>query len=109
MSNYKILVVDDEPIIVKMLEISLESKGYQVRLATNGFEAVEALLKENFDLIITDIELGDLNGIAVLRKAKDLNPMITGVVMTGNHEVSWAIEAIRAGVDDYFLKTFFSY
>ena len=106
MSNYKILVVDDEPIIVKMLEISLESKGYEVRLATKGLEAIEALHKENFDLIITDIELGDLDGIAVLKKAKDLSPMITGVVMTGNHNVSWAIEAIRAGADDYFLKPF---
>jgi len=106
MTNYKILVVDDDPIIVKILEISLESKGYQVRLAVNGCEAIEALHDENFDLIITDLEMGDPDGIAVLRKAKFLNPRVIGFVMTGNHDVSQAIRAIRAGVDDYLLKPF---
>lgn len=106
MINYKILAVDDDPIIVKIVEISLKSKGYQVRLATNGCEAIEALHDENFDLIITDLEMGDPDGIAVLRKAKFLNPRQIGVVMTGNHDVSQAIRAIRAGVDDYLLKPF---
>ena len=106
MINYKILVVDDDPIIVKILEVILESKGYQVRLAANGSEAIEALDNEKFDLVITDLEMGDPDGIAVLRKAKELDPLITGVVITGNHDVSFAIEAIKAGVDDYVLKPF---
>ena len=106
MTNCKILVVDDDPIIVKILEISLEPKGCQVKLAFNGCEAIEALYEENFDLIITDIEMGDPDGIAVLSKAKSLNPRVIGVVMTGNHDVSQAIRAIRAGVDDYLLKPF---
>lgn len=106
MINYKILAVDDDPIIVKILEISLKSEGYQVRPATNGCEAIEALNNENFDLIITDFEMGQPDGIAVLKKAKDLNPLVMGIVMTGNHDVSYAIRAIRAGVDDYILKPF---
>lgn len=86
MSNFKILAVDDDPIIRKILETTLESGGYQVILAADGSEAVAVLHKENFDLVITDLQMGDPDGFAVLNKAKDLNPLIQRIVITGNQD-----------------------
>lgn len=106
MSNFKILAVDDDPIIRKILETTLESGGYQVILAADGSEAVAVLHKENFDLVITDLQMGDLDGFAVLIKAKDLNPLIQRIVITGNQDMSSALKALRIGVEDYILKPF---
>ena len=106
MGNYKILVVDDDQIILKMLEIVLESEGYQVVLAANGSEAIAALRNENFNLVITDLQMGDPDGFAVLRKAKDLNPLTRRIVITGNQDETSAIKALRIGVEDYLLKPF---
>jgi len=106
MSNFKILAVDDDPIIRKILETTLESGGYKVILAADGSEAVAVLHKENFDLVITDLQMGDLDGFAVLNKAKDLNPLIQRIVITGNQDMSFALKALRIGVEDYILKPF---
>ena len=106
MSNFKILAVDDDPIIRKILETTLESGGYKVILAADGSEAVAVLDKENFDLVITDLQMGDLDGFAVLNKAKDLNPLIQRIVITGNQDMSFALKALRIGVEDYILKPF---
>ena len=106
MGNFRILVVDDEQIVRKLLELTLEAGGYQVRLAANGNEAVEALHGERFDLVVTDIEMGEPDGFAVLRTAKDLNPLTGRIVITGNQDISSIIKAIRIGVDDYFIKPF---
>lgn len=106
MGNYKILAVDDDQIIRKMLQITLESGGCQVKLAANGNEVIEALDNENFDVVITDLQMSDPDSFAVLRKAKDLNPLTKGIVITGNQDVSSAIRAIKIGVEDYLLKPF---
>ena len=106
MGKYKILAVDDDQIIREMLKITLESGGYQVRIAANGNEAIGALHNENFDLVITDLQMGDPDGFAVLSRAKELNPLTKGIVITGNQDLSSAIKAIRIGVEDYLLKPF---
>jgi len=106
MRNYNILAVDDDPIILKLLEIALETGGYCVKNVASGREAIEALHHDTFDMVITDIEMGEPDGFAVLRAAKELNPLAGLIVMTGNKDVSSAIKAIRIGVDDYCLKPF---
>jgi DNA-binding NtrC family response regulator len=106
MNDYKILVVDDEPIIRKILETILESAGYKVILAANGDEAIVALHNEKYDVVITDLQMGDPDGFAVLKKAKDLNPLFKGIVITGNKDVSAPIKAIEIGVQSYLLKPF---
>ena len=106
MGNYNILVVDDDPIVLKMLEIALEAGGYCVKIVSSGREAIESLHRDTFDIVITDIQMSEPDGFAVLRAAKDLNPLSGLIVMTGNQDVSSAIEAIRIGIDDYFLKPF---
>lgn len=106
MSDFRILAVDDDQIIQKILEFTLEAEGYQVRLAANGNEAVEALHVERFDLVITDIEMGEPDGFAILRTAKNLNPLTGRIVISGNQDISSIIKAIRIGVDGYFVKPF---
>ena len=106
MGNYSILAVDDDPIVLKMLEIALEAEGYCVKTAAGGGEAIETLHRYTFDLVITDIEMGDPDGFAVIQAAKELNPLAGLIVITGNKDVSSAIKAIRIGVDDYYLKPF---
>lgn len=106
MGNLKILVVDDDQVIRLMLEMALESKGYQVIVAADGKEAIAALHNEKFDLVITDLQMGDPDGFAVLREAKELDPLIRRVVMSGNQDESSVIIAIKIGVEAYLLKPF---
>jgi len=106
MGNLKILVVDDDQVIRLMLEIVLESEGYQVIVAADGNEAIAALHNEKFDLVITDLQMGDPDGFAVLREAKELDPLIRRIVITGNQDKSSVIMAIKIGVEAYLLKPF---
>jgi len=100
----KILIVDDEELILNSLGLELEGEGYEVSLAADGEEAI-AILRENyFDLIITDLMMEGLNGLEVLKVAKQIDPEIAVVILTGYGEVASAIEALRLGAADYLLK-----
>ena len=100
----KILIVDDEELILNSLGLELEGEGYEVFLAANGEEAI-AILRENyFDLIITDLMMEGLNGLDVLKVAKQIDPEVAVVILTGYGEVASAIEALRLGASDYLLK-----
>ena len=70
----KILVVDDEKSMREFLEIMLAKEGYETIVANDGEQACEILDKETFDLVITDIRMKNINGIGVLKKAKDVDP-----------------------------------
>ena len=102
--NYKILLVDDDSQLLKTTNDLLKDKGYQVTTTGCGENAVEALEKDDFDLIITDLIMGKVSGIGVLKKAKELNPGRAVIIITGSLDVRHAIKAIRLKVDDYLLK-----
>ncbi len=102
--KFNILVVDDDPSLLETNFFILEDKGYQTITATSGEQAIEALESRCFDLVITDLNMGKVNGIAVLKKAKELHPETPVIITTGNIDVQSAIEAIRFRVDDYLLK-----
>ena len=102
----KILVVDDEPIISSMLYEGLNRKNYQVVVADNGSRALEQLKNNNFDLVITDIILPDLNGMEILKKAKQLDPDLGVIMITAHGSVESAVEAMRVGAYDYLTKGF---
>ncbi len=101
----KILVVDDEEIIRKMLELNLLDEGYTVDTAASGEEAC-ALFENGYDLIITDLMMEGVGGLDVLRRAKDLNANIIVFILTGYGELESAVEALRAGAEDYLLKPY---
>ncbi|MBN1833907.1 MAG: sigma-54-dependent Fis family transcriptional regulator [Deltaproteobacteria bacterium] len=104
--TYRILVVDDERSMREFLDIMLSKEGYQVSLAESGEEACERLEKEEYDLLITDIRMKDLDGIGVLKKAKSVMPEIVVVMISAFATADTAVDAMREGAYDYIPKPF---
>jgi len=105
-SKHTILVVEDNSHLLDVIYEILESRDFLVTTATSGEEAIRTLHTKRFDLVITDINLGKVNGIAVLKKAKELHPETMVIIMTGSLDVNYTTEAMRLGVNDYLFKPF---
>ena len=105
-SPTRILVVDDEPSMREMLRIVLRRDGYEVVLAENGKAAIERLQSQPFDLLLSDIRMPDLSGVEVLRAAKEINRDLVAFMMTAFASTDTAVEAMRLGAVDYFVKPF---
>jgi two-component system response regulator PilR (NtrC family) len=104
--THSILVVDDERSMREFLDIMLSKEGYRVSLADNGEEACELLDKEEFDLLITDIRMKDVDGISVLKKAKSVSPETVVVMISAFATADTAVDAMREGAYDYIPKPF---
>ena len=102
----KILVVDDEMSMREFLEIMLTKEGYEVITANDGEQACEILDRGTFDLVITDIRMQNINGIGVLKKAKDVNPGAMVVLISAFATAETAVEAMKEGAFDYIPKPF---
>ncbi|MBW2032680.1 MAG: response regulator, partial [Deltaproteobacteria bacterium] len=90
----------------EFLEIMLTQEGYQVTLAENGERAGSILDKQNFDLVITDIRMKDIDGIGVLKKAKSVSPNTMVVLISAFATAETAVEAMKEGAYDYIPKPF---
>jgi len=101
-----ILVVDDELSMREFLEILLAKEGYTVRCASNGEEACSILGRETFDLIITDIRMDAVDGLGVLRKAKEVNSEAPVIIISAFATAETAVEAMKDGAYDYIPKPF---
>jgi signal transduction histidine kinase len=101
-----VLIVDDEAAQLKALLDTLPQHGYAVVGASSGEDAVAALHGQSFDLVLTDLRLPGMDGIALLRTALSIDPNIVGVLMTGHGTIASAVEALQAGALDYILKPF---
>src|SRR6202050_3370749 len=102
----RVLVVDDETPVRTMVAAALERQGYSVELAGGGREALEALELNTFNLVLTDIVMQDVNGIALLERIHALQPNLPVVMVTAVHDISVAIDSMRRGAYDYLLKPF---
>jgi two-component system, NtrC family, response regulator PilR len=102
----RILVVDDERSMRELLAIVLKREGYDVLLAENGREAVQALERGSVDLLISDIKMPDMSGVDVLRAAKQVDQDILGIMITAFASTETAVEAMRLGACDYLSKPF---
>lgn len=102
----KALVVDDDTVILDLLENILGRKGYDITRAIDGEQAVQVLDGENFNLVITDLQMGETSGFDVIRKAKRSASKTIVIMMTGCSELSCKIDAFRYGADDFLLKPF---
>jgi two-component system response regulator PilR (NtrC family) len=101
-----ILVVDDDKSMREFLELILKRERYNVTCAKDGADAI-LLLKENFfDLIITDLMMPAINGLELLKKAKELHADIKVIMITAFGTIETAIEAIKLGAYDYITKPF---
>ena len=104
--NYNILVVEDNSHLLDVIYEILESQDFRVTTATSGEEAIKTLNTKDFDLLITDINLDKVNGITVLKKAKELHPEMIAIIMTGSLDVNYVTEAMQLDANDYLFKPF---
>jgi DNA-binding NtrC family response regulator len=105
MNNMTILVVDDDPVIRKMLEKRLEKEGYEVLVAEDGYQARKMLPQQHIDVVLTDLMMpGSIGGIEVLDIAKNLNPNIEVILITAHSSIDTAVEAMKKGAADYLEK-----
>lgn len=106
MEKTRILIIDDDEIIRKSCEKVLTPEGYLTVTAETGNDGLKLLSKKNFDLVLTDLRMPDMNGIDVLKKIKEVWPDIEVIVITGYGTIKSAIDAIRYGAYDYVEKPF---
>jgi two-component system response regulator AtoC len=102
----RILVVDDDENIRKVLTTILEEEGYQVDSAETAKEAIEKTKKNFYNLALVDIRLPDMEGVKLLTKMRDTTPKMRKVIITGYPTLQNAIEAVNSGADAYIVKPF---
>ncbi len=101
-----ILIVDDEPNIIEVLEIALRDEGMDVHKSSSGQAALEMLREKEVDLVISDIKMPDLSGVDLLREAKQFAPDTGFIMITAFASTETAIEALQYGAYDYIIKPF---
>ena len=102
----KILVVDDEEIMLKLACDALRSQGHQVTGTSRPMEALDKLRHEKFDFILTDIKMPEMDGMELIQSAHQLDPSMGAIFMTGYASLDTAKRAIQEGAYDYILKPF---
>jgi PAS domain S-box-containing protein len=100
----KILLIDDEEAIVRLLSMSLRSDGHEVVTALSGEEGLEVFQKETPEVVLTDIKMPGMDGIEVLKNIKALQPDAEVVIITGHGDIDNAIEALKFGASDFINK-----
>jgi len=102
----RILVVDDEPVVNQSCRRVLTEAGFEVQTAQSGREGLSRACTQEFDLVITDLKMPDLDGMNLIRSLRKQRPNTAIVVITGYGTISSAIEATRLGVAQYIEKPF---
>jgi two-component system response regulator HydG len=101
-----VLVVDDEPVLLKALEALLTKKGYAVTALDSPITATQRLAQEDFDVALLDVKMPDLSGLELLTAVKHRRPEVEVIMMTGHATVETALAAVKAGAYDYLTKPF---
>lgn len=101
----RILVVDDEPILLKGLKFSLEQDGYLVDVAMDGNEAYEKIMNQTYALVVLDLMLPGLDGLEVCKKVRETS-MVPIIILTAKGEDSSKVLGLEYGADDYLTKPF---
>lgn len=102
----KILVVDDEPKLRSVLVESLQRQGFEVAGCSSGSDALAKLRGRDFDLLLTDLMMPNMDGIALLKNALEIDPHLVGIMITGQGTIQTAVDAMQMGAFDYVLKPF---
>lgn len=100
----KILVVDDEEVIVRLLSMSLRSDGYETVTAGNGQEALEVFKAESPDIVVTDIKMPVMDGLELLKKIKEIDADNEVIIVTGHGDIDSTITALQYGASDFINK-----
>jgi two-component system sensor histidine kinase/response regulator len=103
MANYDILLIGDGTNLLKTIGWVLDYKGFAVKVTASPEAALEALVKKNYDLVIARLSTDDRESLDILKRARRLNPEVKVMVVSGNHDAIFPLEAYELEVDDYFL------
>jgi two-component system NtrC family response regulator len=106
MKRIKILVIDDDESLRRVLEYNLAQEGYAVLTASSGEEGLELLKKEGADLILTDVRMAGMDGLQVMELARKLDPAVQVIILTAFGTIEMAVEAMKAGAFHYISKPF---
>jgi len=104
--NGKVLVLDDEQIVLESVTRILESEDYEVKACRRGEEAVEALKGREFDILITDLKMPGMDGLQAMEALAEIDPDLSMIVITGYATVDSAVKAMKLGAVDYIRKPF---
>jgi len=104
--DIKILLVDDDPIILRLMISILDSQGYNYETAHDGLQAVDKMKKDTFNIVITDINMPNMNGMELLKHIIEFHPKTGVIVATGYSELYSYVDVINAGAIDYMTKPF---
>ena len=102
----RLLVVDDEPSIQEFFEILLKREGYDVEVVSGGKEALLRIERQVYDLVITDLSMPEVDGMAILDRVKEASPETIVIVVTAYATAESAVEAMKRGAYDYLMKPF---
>jgi CheY-like chemotaxis protein len=102
----RILVLDDDPVVTLSCKRILGAEGYDITTVDKGEDALNKLSKEEFDLLISDIRLPDINGLTVLKESRVIQPSTDVVIITGYPTLEDAKESIKMGAFEYIEKPF---
>ena len=101
-----ILAVDDEPSMLRLLEISLKQAGYKPVLARDGKEALQIVKNQTIDLVVSDLHMPSMNGLDLLKNTRLDNETLPFIMVTAQGEIKTAVEAMKLGASDYILRPF---
>ena len=102
----QIIVIDDEPIVGERLKPFLEKDGHVIEIYSNPHQALERLKQGRFDVVVTDIRMGDVNGIQIMEHVVDSAPGSIVVIITGYATIELARESLAKGAFDFIAKPF---
>lgn len=103
-TSARILIVEDEQLTRRMLQLMLERVGYPVTTVACAEEALAVLTNTSFELLLTDMQLGRMNGLALIARARELDPQLAAILLSGYATLETAITALRYGTQTFLLK-----
>ncbi len=106
MANARLLIVEDDPQMRRILSDMLSEEGYKVSSVGSGKEAIEKVKGNGFDVVVADIVMPGMDGMGVLKEVKKLEPQIHVIMITAFATIENAVEAMKNGASDYIAKPF---
>jgi len=105
-NQIRILVVDDEPKLCNLIEELLKLEGYRVDVSLSNMEALQMIKKNKYQMLIADFKMPGIDGLELIKKARELNPEIGTIMITGSETVETAVQSLKHEIDDDIKKPF---
>lgn len=105
LKNYRVLIVEDERRIARFLQMELEHEGMSTAIEDNGRRAYERIMQENYDLVLLDVMLPDMDGFTICRNVRELS-QVPIIMLTAKDDIDDKVQGLDIGADDYITKPF---